>query len=172
MSERSHIISVVLENEFGALSRVANLFSARGYNIESLNVAPTTDPTLSRMTITTIGSERVLEQIIKQLNKLIDVVDAFACTTDNHHTGEYALMRLAQNSAVVKLVSEWQLNDAIDLRLIEQKNDQLVAAVSADTFTLELMLESLSRSDLLEISRSGALAVKCSQPGSSGAEST
>ncbi len=172
VSERSHIITVVLENEFGALSRVSNLFSARGYNIESLNVAPTTDPTLSRMTITTIGSQRVLEQIIKQLNKLIDVVDAFACTAQSHHTGEYALMRLAQSSGVVKLISEWQLNADIGLRLIEDKSDQLVVAVSADTFTLERMLESLNRTDLLEISRSGALAVKCSQPGSSGAEST
>jgi len=69
-----HVISVLLENESGALSRVAGLFSARGYNIESLTVAPTHDPTLSRMTITTSGTERVVEQIIKQLNKLVDVI--------------------------------------------------------------------------------------------------
>ena len=69
-----HVISVLLENESGALSRVAGLFSARGYNIESLTVAPTNDPTLSRMTIVTIGTERIIEQIIKQLNKLVDVV--------------------------------------------------------------------------------------------------
>src|SRR5450830_2164256 len=69
-----HIISLLMENESGALSRVAGLFSARGYNIESLTVAATEDPTLSRMTIVTSGSEAVIEQIIKQLNKLIDVV--------------------------------------------------------------------------------------------------
>ncbi len=69
-----HIISVLLENEPGALSRVAGLFSARGYNIESLTVAPTEDPTLSRMTIVTSGSDDVIEQINKQLNKLVDVV--------------------------------------------------------------------------------------------------
>ncbi|HEY9268480.1 MAG TPA: acetolactate synthase small subunit, partial [Methylotenera sp.] len=69
-----HIISLLMENEAGALSRVAGLFSARGYNIESLTVAPTEDPTLSRMTIVTSGSEDVIEQIIKQLNKLVDVV--------------------------------------------------------------------------------------------------
>ena len=70
-----HIISLLMENESGALSRVAGLFSARGYNIESLTVAPTEDPTLSRMTIVTSGSDEVIEQIIKQLNKLIDVVN-------------------------------------------------------------------------------------------------
>ena len=69
-----HIISILLENEAGALSRVAGLFSARGYNIESLTVAPTEDATLSRMTIVTVGSDDVIEQITKQLNKLIDVV--------------------------------------------------------------------------------------------------
>ena len=69
-----HIISLLMENESGALSRVAGLFSARGYNIESLTVAATEDPTLSRMTIVTAGSEAVIEQIIKQLNKLVDVV--------------------------------------------------------------------------------------------------
>src|SRR5579863_9314204 len=69
-----HIISILLENEAGALSRVSGLFSARGYNIESLTVAPTEDATLSRMTVVTSGSEDVIEQIIKQLNKLVDVV--------------------------------------------------------------------------------------------------
>ena len=69
-----HIISLLMENESGALSRVSGLFSARGYNIESLTVAPTEDPTLSRMTIVTSGSDEIIEQIIKQLNKLIDVV--------------------------------------------------------------------------------------------------
>src|SRR5437762_11697964 len=69
-----HIIAVLLENEPGALSRVAGLFSARGYNIESLTVAPTEDPSLSRMTVVTAGSDDVIEQITKQLNKLVDVV--------------------------------------------------------------------------------------------------
>ncbi|HNV89277.1 MAG TPA: acetolactate synthase small subunit, partial [Methylotenera sp.] len=69
-----HIVSLLMENEAGALSRVAGLFSARGYNIESLTVAATEDPTLSRMTIVTSGSDEVIEQIIKQLNKLVDVV--------------------------------------------------------------------------------------------------
>ena len=79
-----HIISLLMENEAGALSRVSGLFSARGYNIESLHVAPTEDHTLSRMTIVTSGSDEVIEQIIKQLNKLIDVVKVLDLNDGDH----------------------------------------------------------------------------------------
>jgi len=79
-----HIISLLMENESGALSRVAGLFSARGYNIESLTVAATEDPSLSRMTIVTVGSDEVIEQIIKQLNKLIDVVKVLDLNDGRH----------------------------------------------------------------------------------------
>ena len=79
-----HIISLLMENESGALSRVSGLFSARGYNIESLTVAPTEDPSLSRMTIVTTGSNEVIEQIIKQLNKLIDVVKVLDLNDGKH----------------------------------------------------------------------------------------
>ena len=79
-----HIISVILEDEAGALSRVSGLFTQRGFNIESLTVAQTNDPTLSRMTIVSSGSERVLEQIVKQLNKLIEVVKVSDLTSQDH----------------------------------------------------------------------------------------
>ncbi|MCW5622061.1 MAG: acetolactate synthase small subunit, partial [Burkholderiales bacterium] len=79
-----HIISLLLENEAGALSRVSGLFSARGYNIESLTVAPTEDPTLSRMTVVTSGSDDVIEQITKQLNKLVDVVKVVDLSDGEH----------------------------------------------------------------------------------------
>ncbi|MEJ2479435.1 MAG: acetolactate synthase small subunit [Acidihalobacter sp.] len=82
-----HIISILMENESGALSRVSGLFSARGYNIESLSVAPTNDPTLSRMTLVTSGNEAVIEQIVKQLNKLIDVTSEIY-TVELTGTGE------------------------------------------------------------------------------------
>ena len=163
MSEKSHIIVVLLENEFGALSRVANLFSARGYNIETLNVAPTPDPTLSRMTITTIGSERILEQITKQLNKLIDVVDAYPITSREHHTRECALLRLAASSAVDELIERWSLSDNINLEILDQQDQQYAIAVTADTFSLERLIESIDRDDVMEISRSGALAVDACQ---------
>ena len=82
--EMRHIISILLENEAGALSRVAGLFSARAYNIESLTVAPTDDPSLSRMTLVTTGTDDIVEQVCKQLNKLIDVVKLVNLTDDVH----------------------------------------------------------------------------------------
>ena len=94
-----HIISLLMENESGALSRVAGLFSARGYNIESLTVAPTEDSSLSRMTLVTIGSENIVEQIIKQLNKLIDVVKLDDITNGSHIERELMLIKVrASNS--------------------------------------------------------------------------
>ena len=89
-----HIISVLLENEAGALSRVAGLFSARGYNIESLTVAPTEDPTLSRMTLVTAGDEAIIEQITKQLNKLVDVVKLVDLSEGAHIERELMMIGL------------------------------------------------------------------------------
>ena len=89
-----HIISILLENEAGALSRVAGLFSARGYNIESLTVAPTEDPSLSRMTLVTCGTDEIIEQIIKQLNKLIDVVKLMDLTEGPHIEREMMLVKV------------------------------------------------------------------------------
>jgi acetolactate synthase-1/3 small subunit len=89
-----HIISLLMENEAGALSRVAGLFSARGYNIESLTVAPTEDPSLSRMTLVTSGSDRVIEQITKQLNKLVDVVKLIDLTEGAHIEREMLLIKV------------------------------------------------------------------------------
>src|SRR3972149_1791035 len=89
-----HIISLLMENEAGALSRVAGLFSARGYNIESLTVAPTEDPSLSRMTIVTSGSDEVIEQITKQLNKLVDVVKVVDLSDGDHIERELMLVKV------------------------------------------------------------------------------
>jgi acetolactate synthase-1/3 small subunit len=89
-----HIISILMQNEAGALSRVANLFSSRGYNIESLNVAPTADETVSRLTLVTTGSETVIDQIEKQLGKVIDVVDIVDMTKSDHIERELALLQL------------------------------------------------------------------------------
>ncbi|OZB37184.1 MAG: acetolactate synthase small subunit, partial [Halothiobacillus sp. 15-55-196] len=89
-----HIISILIENEAGALSRVAGLFSARGYNIESLCVAPTVDETLSRMTLVTRGDEQIVEQIIKQLNKLIDVIKVQDMADAPHIERELMLIKV------------------------------------------------------------------------------
>jgi acetolactate synthase-1/3 small subunit len=93
-----HVISILLENETGALSRVAGLFSARGYNIKSLTVAPTDDPSLSRMTVITHGEARIIEQIIKQLNKLIDVVKVMDLPQGRYNAREMMLLKVASVS--------------------------------------------------------------------------
>src|SRR5438105_8056012 len=94
LNSMRHIIAILLQNEAGALSRVAGLFSTRGYNIESLSVAPTDDPTVSRITLVTGGSESVIQQIIPQLNKLVDVVSVEDMTSDEHLERELVLLKL------------------------------------------------------------------------------
>src|SRR2546423_9619057 len=89
-----HIIAILLQNEAGALTRVAGLFSTRGYNIESLSVAPTDDPTVSRLTLVTTGSDQVIQQIASQLNKLVDVVNVLDMTRGEHLERELVLLKL------------------------------------------------------------------------------
>ena len=101
---RQHIISVLLENEAGALSRVAGLFSARAYNIESLTVAPTLDPTLSRLTLVTVGNDETIEQIKKQLNKLIDVVKLIDLSESFSLERELVLLKVKKTDAMLQKI--------------------------------------------------------------------
>ena len=155
--ERRHIISILLENEPGALSRVAGLFSARGYNIETLTVAPTEDDTLSRMTIVTIGSERIVEQITKQLNKLVDVIKLSELTHGAHIERELMLVK-------VKAVGE--LRDEVK-RLAEIFRGRIID-VTESVYTIELtgagekldaFLEALHVTDIIEVVRSGVTGI-------------
>ena len=93
-TRKRHIISILLQNEVGALTRVASLFSTRGYNIESLNVAPTDDPTVSRLTLVTTGTDAVIQQIVNQSLKLIDVVNVDDMTRDQHVERELLLIKM------------------------------------------------------------------------------
>ena len=152
------IISVLLENESGALSRVAGLFSARGYNIESLTVAATEDRTLSRMTMVTRGNDNVIEQILKQLNKLIDVVKVVDITEGPHLEREVILVKVSAKG-----------NDAREemMRLIEIFKGKIVD-VTETTYTLEMtgdsakissFLEGLKNTQILETVRSGITGI-------------
>jgi acetolactate synthase I/III small subunit len=136
-----HIISILMENESGALSRVAGLFSARGYNIESLTVAPTEDPTISRMTLVTSGSEEIIEQIKKQLNKLIDVIKLLDLTEGAHIEREMMLIKLRaadqERDEVMRLagIFRGRVSDVshrtytIELTGTSEKLDAFIAAV-------------------------------------------
>jgi acetolactate synthase I/III small subunit len=153
-----HIIGILLQNESGALSRVAGLFSSRGYNIESLSVAATDDPTLSRITLVTTGSETVVQQIANQLNKLIDVVAVDNMTGDDHIERELGLFKLrvraGQKPALLKLL------ESAGGRIISEERDYLIAEItSSEAAISELARQLAGPAELLEVARSGALAI-------------
>jgi acetolactate synthase-1/3 small subunit len=156
---KRHIISVTLQNEVGALNRVAGLFSTRGYNIESLSVAPTDDPTVSRLTLVTTGNDAVILQISNQLLKLVDVVDVEDITREEHFERELLLVKLkAKATQVGKL---WSASQRAGGRVLWD---------SADSFTIELtsneaeinrfIAEVSAYGEVLEVVRSGALAIQ------------
>ena len=117
MDDRRHIISLLVENEFGSLSRIAGLFSARGYNIHCLNVAPTNDESISRMTLVTLCNDQKISQLMKQLNKLVDVVNVKDLTEETHIEREMLLMKLKCNKSQRDEVK--RLTDIFRARIIE-----------------------------------------------------
>jgi acetolactate synthase I/III small subunit len=153
-----HIIGILLQNESGALSRVAGLFSSRGYNIESLSVATTDDPALSRITLVTGGSEAVIHQIVSQLNKLIDVVAVDDMTGDDHLERELALVKLrlhaGQRDAVRALVEQ------SGGRVLSEGNECHIVELTSSEGAINQFTQSLeAHGELLEVVRSGALGI-------------
>ncbi|OFZ68605.1 MAG: acetolactate synthase small subunit [Betaproteobacteria bacterium RBG_16_58_11] len=152
-----HIISVLLENEAGALSRVSGLFSARGYNIESLTVAPTEDATMSRMTIVTRGTEEVIEQIVKQLNKLIEVVKVLDLNEGSHLERELMLVKV---KAEGKLREEMKrMSDIFRGRIIDVADSTYTIELTGNGSKLDAFLEALDPSAILETVRTGACGI-------------
>ena len=152
-----HIISVLLENEPGALSRVVGLFSARGYNIETLSVAPTEDSSLSRMTIVTIGSDDVIEQITKHLNRLVEVVKVFDLTEGPHIERELMLIKVR---AVGKEREELKrTTDIFRGRIIDVTDKSFTIELTGDGAKLDAFIESIDRSSILETVRSGGSGI-------------
>jgi acetolactate synthase-1/3 small subunit len=153
-----HIIGILLQNESGALARIAGLFSSRGYNIESLSVSATDDPALSRITLVTKGSEAVVQQIVNQLHKLIDIVAVDDMTSDDHLERELALLKVrirpAQRAAVQALLAK-----AGGKVLSDERDCQIVEITSSEAAITELARTLGSAAELLEIVRSGALAM-------------
>ena len=153
-----HIIGILLQNESGALLRVAGLFSSRGYNIESLSVSATDDPALSRITLVTKGSEAVVQQIVNQLHKLIDIVAVDDMTSDDPLERELALLKVrikpAQRAAVQALLAK-----AGGKVLSDERDCQIVEITSSEAAITELAKTLGATAELLEIVRSGALAM-------------
>ncbi|HAQ50343.1 MAG TPA: acetolactate synthase small subunit [Gammaproteobacteria bacterium] len=152
-----HVISILLENEAGALSRVAGLFSARAYNIESLTVATTEDPSLSRMTVVTSGTERVIEQIIKQLNKLIDVVKLVNLTDGPHIELETVLVKLkADNTqALLNHIDNYQG------QVIKNNDKVIIVQLTSSGKRIDEFIQTLLAFEIIETVRSGVSGMLC-----------
>src|ERR1017187_9602036 len=152
-----HIISLLMENEAGALSRVAGLFSARGYNIESLTVAPTEDVTMSRMTIVTSGSDAIIEQIKKQLNKLIEVVEVMDLTDGEHLERELMLVKvLAVGESREELK---RMADIFRGRVIDVSEKTYTIELTGTGSKLDSFLQAIDRSLILETVRTGSSGI-------------
>ncbi|MDB4021281.1 acetolactate synthase small subunit [Litorivicinus sp.] len=152
-----HIISVLMENEPGALSRVVGLFSQRGYNIESLTVAPTEDPSLSRLTVTTIGEDAVIEKITKQLNKLIDVIKLVDLTEGEHIERELMLIKIkaaGAQRAEVKRTSDIFRGQIVDVTL-----SQYTVQLTGTSDKLDAFIEAIGPTAILEVVRSGVSGI-------------
>ncbi len=143
-----------MENEAGALSRVAGLFSARGYNIESLSVAPTEDPTLSRMTLVTIGSDEIIEQITKQLNKLIEVVKIVDLSEGDHIERELMLVKVRAMGSDREEVK--RLADIFRGNIIDVTDKSYTIELTGTSSKLDAFLEAIERNMILETIRTGA----------------
>jgi len=152
-----HIISMLVENESGALSRIAGLFSARGYNIESLTVAPTDEPSLSRMTLVTSGNEDIVEQIKKQLNKLIDVVKLQDLAEGEHIEREMMLIKLkaaGSNREELK-----RLADIFRAKVIDVTDLSYVVELTGASKKLDAFIQAVPEGLITEVVRSGPTGI-------------
>lgn len=152
-----HILSILLENEAGALSRVVGLFSARGYNIDSLGVAPTEDPTMSRMTIVTHGSYEVIEQINKQLNKLVEVVKVVDLSESEHIEREMMLIKVRATGKEREEMK--RMADIFRGRIIDVTDKTYTLELSGTSDKLNAFIEAIDSSLILETVRTGASGV-------------
>lgn len=153
-----HIISVLMENEPGALSRVVGLFSQRNFNIESLTVAPTEDDTLSRLTVTTLGSDRVVEQITKQLNKLIDVVKVVDLTEGEHLERELMMIKMKANNGTVRAEIK-RTADIFRGTIIDVTPNTFTVQLVGSSSKLDAFIEALGTSNIMEVVRSGVSGI-------------
>lgn len=152
-----HIIGVLVENKFGVLAHVSGLFSARGFNIESLAVGETEDATMSRMTIVVAGDERILEQVKKQLNKLIDVIKVLDLTKSKYIARELALIKVGVTNKTKKQVI--QAVDSMKGKISYASDQLVVVEISDDKETIDSLIELLKPFGIKEISRTGKIAL-------------
>ncbi len=152
-----HTISVLVENKFGVLTRVAGLFSGRGYNIDTLNVGPTADPTASRMTIVTVGDDSTLDQIVKQLNKLDDVMKVQDFRDGEYVDRELVLVKVAVESKTRAEVM--QITDIFRAKIVDVQPKSLTIEVTGDESKVEKFLTLMKTFGVLDLTRTGRVAM-------------
>ncbi|NCN43211.1 MAG: acetolactate synthase small subunit [Piscirickettsiaceae bacterium CG_4_9_14_3_um_filter_43_564] len=152
-----HIISMLIENESGALSRVAGLFSARGYNIHALTVAPTNDETLSRLTLVTSGTNQQVEQIVKHLNRLIDVVKVVDITEGEHIERELMLIKLKATGAMREEIK--RLADIFRGTIVDVTTNIYTVQLVGEAQKLDAFVDAIDDALIVEIVRSGAVGL-------------
>jgi acetolactate synthase I/III small subunit len=157
MNDERHVISVLVENKPGVLARVAGMFSGRAFNIHSLAVAPTSDDAYSRMTIVTLGSEQIMEQIIKQLRKLINVVKVQDLTKGDYVDRELLLVRVKATAA--KRAEVLRIIDIFRGKVVDVSHDTITLEVSGTQSKLDALLELLAPTGIMELIRTGAIAI-------------
>jgi acetolactate synthase-1/3 small subunit len=152
-----HTISVLVENKFGVLTRVAGLFSGRGYNIDTLNVGPTQDPTTSRMTIVTRGDDATLDQIVKQLNKLTDVMKVHDFREGEFVDRELVLVKVAVDSK--SRAEVMQITDIFRAKIVDVQPKSLTIEVTGNEGKVEKFLDLMKTFGILDLTRTGKVAL-------------
>ena len=152
-----HTLSVLVENKFGVLARIAGLFSGRGFNIDTLNVAPTQDPTTSRMTIVTRGDDATVDQIVKQLNKLADVMKVQDFRVDEFVDRELLLVKIAVDSKTRAEVM--QITDIFRAKIVDVQPKNLTIELTGDESKIEKFLELMKPFGILDLTRTGKVAL-------------
>ena len=152
-----HIISVLVENKFGVLSRIANLFSGRGYNIETLSVAPTLDASMSMMTIVTSGDDRIIEQIVKQLNKLIDVIKVVDLNESEFVEREMALIKV--HTRQEDRAEALRIADVFRAKVVDSTPTTYTVEVTGDVNKVEAAINLLQPLGIKELVRTGRVAI-------------
>ena len=152
-----HTISVLVENKFGVLTRIAGLFSGRGYNIDSLNVGPTQDPTTSRMTIVTRGDDATLDQIVKQLNKLTDVIKVQDFPDGEYVDRELVLVKVSVDSKTRAEVM--QITDIFRAKIVDVQPRSLTVEITGNESKIEKFLELMKTFGIMDLTRTGKIAL-------------
>jgi acetolactate synthase I/III small subunit len=152
-----HIISVLVENKFGVLARVAGLFSARGYNIESLSVAPTLDPTTSMITIVTVGDDRIIEQIMKQLNKVVEVLKVVDLTETHYLDRETALIKV--HTKAEHRDEAIRIADIFRAKIVDSSPTTYTIEITGDVDKVEALISLLKPLGIKELIRTGRIAI-------------